>query len=276
VTRPGIGASTVGRQVVLALFAIAALAPLLFMVITSLRPSADYALNPTGLPGALTFDNYIEALTDLPVPRWALNSLIVSVVSVAISTAIAALAAFAIVFGRFRGRNLLLNASIGFIMVPPVVLLLPMFVLMVNLNVINTLVSAIVFYSCLLVPFALFFLVNFFRTVPAELLEAAVVDGAGPLRILLSVVLPLTWAAMLTVATVNLIWTWNELLIALVFLQSEEQRTLMAGLTLLQGRYNTNQPLVLAAATLSMIPVAVFYVLSQKSFKRGLTAGIGK
>jgi ABC-type glycerol-3-phosphate transport system permease component len=81
---------------------------------------------------------------------------------------------------------------------------------------------------------------------------------------------------MLTVATVNLIWTWNELLIALVFLQSEEQRTLMAGLTLLQGRYNTNQPLVLAAATLSMIPVAVFYVLSQKSFKRGLTAGIGK
>ncbi len=125
-------------------------------------------------------------------------------------------------------------------------------------------------------PFAVFFLVNFFRTVPAELLEAAIIDGAGPLRILISVVLPLTWAAMLTVAMVNLIWTWNELLIALVFLQSEEQRTLMAGLTLLQGRYNTNQPLVLAAATLSMIPVAVFYLLSQKSFKRGLTAGIGK
>ncbi len=268
--------SATSRQALLTIITVGSLAPLLFMVITSLRPPTDYALDPAGLPRSLTLDNYVQALSDLPTPRWALNSLIVSIISVALSTVIAALAGFAIVFGTFRGRSLLMSASIGFIMVPPVVLLLPMFVLMVNLGLVNSLASVIIFYTCLLVPFAVFFLVNFFRTVPGELLEAAVIDGAGPLRSLWSVVMPLTRAALLTVATVNLIWAWNELLIALVFLQDENRRTLMAGLTLLQGRYTTNQPLVLAAATLSILPVALFYGLSQRSFVRGLTAGIGK
>jgi ABC-type glycerol-3-phosphate transport system permease component len=170
----------------------------------------------------------------------------------------------------------LVSSSIGFIMVPPVVLLLPMFVVMVNLRLINQLPSVMLFYSCLLVPFSIFFLTNFFRTVPAELLEASTVDGAGPLRSLWSIVLPLAKPALVTIAIVNAIWAWNELLVALVFLQDENQRTLMAGMTLLQGRYATDQPLVLAVATLSIIPVAAFYFASQRTFVRGLTAGIGK
>jgi ABC-type glycerol-3-phosphate transport system permease component len=270
------GATTISGQIVLLAITLISLGPLAFMAATSLRTTSDYALNPAGLPGALTWDNYIAALTDLPTLRWALNSFLVSATSVAVSTAIATLAAFAITFGRFRGRSVLLGGSIGFIMVPPVVLLLPMFVFMVNVKLVNNLASVTIFYSCLLVPFAIFFLVTFFRTIPAELLEAAVVDGAGPLRSLVSVVLPLSRAALLTVATVNLIWAWNELLISLVFLQDENQRTLMAGLSLLQGRYTTNQPLLLAAAMLSVIPVALFYLFSQRSFVKGLTAGIGK
>ena len=179
-------------------------------------------------------------------------------------------------FGRFRGRSVFLSSAIGFIMVPPVVLLLPMFVVMVNLRLVNTLGSVVLFYSCLLVPFAIFFLVNFFRSVPRELVEASVVDGAGPLRTLWSVVLPLSRPALATIAVVNAVWAWNELLVALVFLQDESQRTLMAGLTLLQGRYVTNQPLVLAVAVLSILPVAIFYLLTQRSFVRGLTTGMGK
>lgn len=264
------------RQTLLTLVTVICLAPLVFMVATSLRNPAEYALNPSGLPHSFTVANYAQALFDLPTMRWAMNSLIVSVISVAVSTTIAALASYAVVFGRFRGRSVLVSSSIGFIMVPPVVLLLPMFVVMVNVKLVNTLASVVIFYSCLMVPFAVFFMVNFFRTIPTELIEAAVVDGAGPVRCLWSVVLPLSRAALVTIAIVNVIWAWNELLIALVFLQNEGQRTLMAGMTLLQGRYSTNQPLVLAVATLSILPVAAFYFASQRAFVRGLTAGIGK
>lgn len=264
------------RQVLLTVVTLAALAPLTFMLLTSLKSPQDYAQHPLGLPTSPTFDNYVTALVDVPTVRWAVNSLAVTVLAVLVSSTLGALAAYAIVFGRFRGRSVVLSSAIGFIMVPPVVLLLPMFVVMVNLRLINNLGSVALFYSCLLVPFSLFFLVNFFRSVPRELVEASVVDGAGPLRTLWSVVLPLSRPALATIAVVNAVWAWNELLVALVFLQDESQRTLMAGLTLLQGRYVTNQPLVLAVAVLSILPVAVFYLLTQRSFVRGLTAGMGK
>lgn len=268
--------TAVPRQVFLTLMTVAAVAPLTFMVVSSIKTPPDYQAHPLGFPTSPTLDNYVKALVDVPTLRWALNSIIVTVVTVTVSSAIAALAAYAITFGRFRGRDLLLNGCIGLIMVPPVVLLLPMFVVMVNLRLVNTLGSVILFYSCLLVPFSVFFLVNFFRSVPKELIEASVVDGAGPLRALWSVVLPISRPALVTIAVVNAVWAWNELLVALVFLQSESQRTLMAGLTLLQGRYVTNQPLVLAVATLSILPVATFYLLTQRSFVQGLTAGMGK
>jgi len=264
------------RHLLLLVITVTALAPLTFMLLTSLRTGDDWSTNPGGLPRAWTLDNYGRAFTEIPALRWALNSLAVSAASVLVSTAIAALAAYALVFGRFRGRSTLLAANIGLIMVPPVVLLLPMFVVMLNLRLIDHLASVIVFYSCLLVPFATFFLTNFFRTVPMELIEAATIDGAGPLRTLRSVVLPLAAPALVTVAVVNAIWAWNELLIALVFLQDENQRTLMSGLSLLQGRYATDQPLVLAVATLSIVPVVAFYLASQRAFVRGLTAGMGR
>lgn len=268
--------SSIPRQALLFAVTIAALAPLTFMLVTSLKTPQDYVQHPLGLPTSPTLSNFATALTDVPTIRWALNSLAVTVVSVVISTSIAAMAAYAVAFGRFRGRNVVMSSAIGFIMVPPVVLLLPMFVVMVNLHLINRLWSVMLFYSCLLVPFAMFFLVNFFRTVPRELVEASEVDGAGPLRTLWSVVLPLSRPALATIAVVNAVWAWNELLVALVFLQAESQRTLMAGLSLLQGRYISNQPLVLAVAVLSILPVAFFYLLTQRSFVRGLTAGMGK
>jgi raffinose/stachyose/melibiose transport system permease protein len=268
--------TAVPRQAFLTLMTVAALAPLTFMLLTSLKTPEAYQQHPLGLPLSPTLDNYVRALVNLPTLHWAFNSSVVTVVAVMASSAVGALAAYAITFGRFRGRALLLNGSIGLIMVPPVVLLLPMFVVMVNLRLVNNLGSVMLFYTCLLVPFSVFFLVNFFRSVPRELIEASVVDGAGPLRTLWSVVLPLSRPALVTIGVVNAVWAWNELLIALVFLQDEGQRTLMAGLTLFQGRYVTDQPLVLAVATLSILPVATFYLLTQRSFVRGLTAGMGK
>ena len=147
---------------------------------------------------------------------------------------------------------------------------------MVNAHLINQLPSVIIFYTGLLIPFSIFFFVNFFREIPVELVEAAYIDGAAHHRVLRRVILPISGASTVTLIIVNAIFVWNELLVALVFLQSNSARTLMAGLALYQGRYVTNEPLLMAAAFLSILPLAVLYVFGQRFFVRGLTAGMGK
>ena len=264
------------RHAFLVIICLSALYPLWFIVSTALKSNAAYQLDPTGLPLHPTLGSLRSIISGTALPRWMLNSFLVTVSSVAVSTLVALLAAYAIVFGRFRGHKVFLSTSVALMVVPPVTLLVPMFVLMVDTGWVNHLQSVIVFYSGLLVPFAIFFLTNFFRTVPHELIEAAAVEGAGPFAVLRRVVLPLSGAASFTLVVVQAIWVWNELLIALFFLQNESSRTLMAGLTQFQGRYATNQPLVLAGALVSIAPIVLLYLSGQRFFVRGLTAGIGK
>jgi raffinose/stachyose/melibiose transport system permease protein len=264
------------RHAFLAIVSLVALYPLWFIVTTALKTNTAYQLDPTGFPTHPSFGELRAIVQDQPLPRWMWNSFLVTVTSVAASTAIALLAAYAVVFGRFRGHRIFLSTSVALMVVPPVTLLVPMFVFMVDSGWINHLQSVIVFYSGLLVPFAIFFLVNFFRTVPQELVEAASVEGAGPFTVLRQVVLPLAGAASFTLVVVQAIWVWNELLIALVFLQNDHARTLNAGLAQFQGRYSTNQPLVLSGALISIAPVVLLYLSGQRFFVRGLTAGIGK
>src|SRR5256886_7874806 len=194
--------------------------------------------------------------------------------SVPVSTFSPLLAAYAAVFGRFYGHSLSLSTSVALMVVPPVTLLVPMFIFMVDAGFVNHLQSVIIFYTGLLVPFAVFFLANFFRTVPLELIEAASSEGAGPFTVLRRIVMPLSGAATFTLVVVQAIWVWNELLIALVFLQNERARTLMAGLTQFQGRFATNEPPVLAGALISIAPVVFLYLSGQRVFVRGLTARI--
>ena len=277
--RIGTGGRLVGRlaqHAFLVIICLSALYPLWFIVSTALKSNASYQLDPTGFPIHPTFASLRAIVVDQPLPRWMWNSLLVTVSSVAVSTLIALLAAYAAVFGRFRGHRLFLSSSVALMVVPPVTLLVPMFVLMVDTGWVNHLQSVIVFYTGLLVPFAIFFLANFFRTVPQELIEAASVEGAGPFTVLRRIVMPLSGAAAFTLVVVQAIWVWNELLIALVFLQNDKARTLMAGLAQFQGRYTTNQPLVLAGALVSIAPVVLLYLSGQRFFVRGLTAGIGK
>jgi raffinose/stachyose/melibiose transport system permease protein len=267
---------TISRHAFLIIICLSSLYPLWFIVSTALKTNTAYQLDPTGLPTHPTLDSLRSIVNDQPLPRWMWNSLLVTVSSVAASTLVALLAAYAAVFGRFRGHRIFLSASVALLVVPPVTLLVPMFVLMVDIGWVNHLQSVIVFYTGLLVPFAIFFLANFFRTVPQELIEAAAVEGAGPFTVLRRIVMPISGAASFTLVIVQAIWVWNELLIALVFLQNDSARTLMSGLAQFQGRYATNQPLVLAGALVSIAPVVLLYLSGQRFFVRGLTTGIGK
>jgi raffinose/stachyose/melibiose transport system permease protein len=266
----------VAQHAFLAIICLAALYPLWFIVSTALKSNAGYQIDPTGFPRHPTLAGLRSMVEDQPLPRWMWNSFLVTLSSVAVSTLMALFAAYAAVFGRFHGYRIFLSTSVALMVVPPVTLLLPMFVFMVDSGWVNHLQSVIVFYSGLLVPFAVFFLTNFFRTVPHELIEAASVEGAGPFTVLRRVVMPLSGAAAFTLVIVQAIWVWNELLIALVFLQDENARTLMAGLAQFQGRYSADQPLVMAGALISILPIVLLYLAGQRFFVRGLTAGIGK
>ena len=264
------------RQLLLVVIALVSLYPVWFMLSTALKTSQYYSLNPTGLPYHPTFANFGAVFRDWPMLTWMRNSLVATTVSVGISTVISLMAAFAIVFGRSHGRESLFRSNIALMAIPPVALLIPMYLLMVRLHLINQLPSVIIFYTGLLVPFSVFFFVNFFREIPIELVDAAYMDGAPHHRVLRSVILPLSGASTVTLVIVNAIFVWNELLVALVFLQTNTSRTLMAGLALYQGRFVTNEPLLMAAAFLSILPLAVLYVFGQRFFVRGLTAGMGK
>jgi raffinose/stachyose/melibiose transport system permease protein len=264
------------RHFLLVLFSLAALFPLWFMVVTALKTQNQFSLDPTGFPSPISASAFRGAFDGAPILRWMLNSVIVTVSSVAAAVIVAALAAYAMAFGRIRGRQLFLGLNVGLMIIPPVVLLLPMFIFAVDTGLINTYPSVIIFYVGLLIPFSIFFLYSFFRAVPYELFEAVAVDGGSPFFIFRKVIVPLAAAPLFTLVLVNAIWVWNELLIALVFLQNNNTRTLMAGLTLFQGRYDTNDPLLAAATVVSIVPIVGLYAFGQRFFVKGLIAGMGK
>jgi ABC-type glycerol-3-phosphate transport system permease component len=264
------------RQILLIIISVISLYPTWFMLSTALKPLAYYTVNPAGLPHHVTLGNFFAVLHNWPLLEWMRNSLIVTIVTVFVSTVICLMAAYAIVFGRGFGRESLFRTNIALMAIPPAALLIPMYTLMVTLHLINSLPSVMIFYTGLLVPFSVFFFVNFFREIPLELIEAAYMDGAPHRKILRKVILPISGASTITLVIVNVIFVWNELLVALVFLQSNSARTLMAGLALYQGRYVTNDPLMMSASFLSILPLLVLYVFGQRFFVRGLTAGMGK
>ena len=232
--------------------------------------------NQFGLPIPFTFQNIIDALNKGNIPLWFMNSLIVTVFSLIVSTIVSALAAYALARFRFSGRNLYFNSMIALMVIPPAVLILPLFVLMVNIGLINTLPSVIIIYSGLLIPFSVYLLVSFFRSLPPELFDAAAIDGCTNLDTFWRITLPLSTPAMVTLIVVNALFVWNELFIALVFLQDETVKTLMPGLTLFKGHFTVNEPLIMAGTLIATIPMILLYLFGQRLFVEGLVAGAVK
>ena len=268
--------STLFLQGVLILAGLIALVPAYFMVISSLKTSVDYQADKISFPAAMTFINYERVLTEHPFFLWMGNSALISVGSVFVSTAIAALAAFAIARMRFRGRETLLALTTSLMAIPPVVMVVPLFVLFSQIDLLGTYPGVILIYSGLLVPFSVYLLVTFFRTIPTELIEAGLIDGASTFGVLWRIILPLSGAPLVTLFTVNLLYVWNDLLIALLFLPDERLRTLMVGISVFQGRFLQDIPLSMAGMALASLPMIIFYILFQRYFLRGLVAGAVK
>lgn len=267
---------TATRQLVMILMTIASLYPIYFLLITSLKTQDEYTVNSMSFPHEFTLQNFIDSLTKVHLGLWFSNTVILAVTSVCFTTLIAALAAYAIAWGKFVGREFLLKLCIALMIVPPVILIIPMFFVMVEIKMVNQLPSVIIFYTGLMIPFSVYLLTSFFREIPMELFQAGQMDGCTRFGAFWRIVIPLAIPAFVTLVVVNVLWVWNELLIALVFLQDEEKRTLMSGISMFQGRYTTNQPLIMASSLLSMLPIVLLYLFGQRFFIKGLTAGIGK
>jgi ABC-type glycerol-3-phosphate transport system permease component len=260
---------------VLLLASLVALFPIYVMLSAAFKTQSGFLDHPFSPPFNPSLQGFDAALND-QFPRWFANSAMLTGASVAATLAIASLAAWGFSRWRFRGRDALLSLLVSLMVVPPVVLLVPLFVFGAKLGWISTLRLVILIYVGLMLPFSVYMLTAFFRTIPRSLIEAATIDGASSWAVFRRIVVPLSAAPLVTLAVVNLLWVWNELLIALVFLQDDTKKTLMVGITGFQSRYNLDVPAIMSGLTLATLPVVTLYVFSQRFFVRGLVSGAVK
>ncbi|CAN5283291.1 carbohydrate ABC transporter permease [soil metagenome] len=270
--RPGRGFA-VSQQTVLTAFMVLALFPIVLMWLTALKTSAELATNPFGLPEQWRFDNFAETWRQGNFAVYLRSSVIVVVPVVAGALALSVLAGYAFGRFRFRGRGVLFAVFLLGIMVPTEGLIIPLYYFMDDLSLLNTYWALILPQIALSTSFGAFWMRAFFADVPGELVDAAAVDGAGPLTTLWRVLLPLARPALGTLSVLLFMWTWNEFLLALVLVQDESVRTLPVALSFFQNQYTAQVPLLAAASTIVSFPILVIYALLHRRFIEGMVAG---
>lgn len=269
-------AGAAARHFPLLLLAAGALFPAWFLTVTALKTREDYLVNKFGPPAAVTLDNLGRVLGSGTFPRWFGNSLVLTAGAVLLCSLLAALAAYAFARLHFRGKALLYHIVLSLMVVPPVVIVVPLFTFMVKAKLVNTLSGVILIYTGLVLPFSIFLLTSFFRSISGAVLEAAEIDGCTPLQVLFRIMVPLAAPAFITLTVVNAAWVWNELLISVIFLQKDSLKTLMVGLTVFRSRYTLDIPLTMAGLLVATLPMALLYLVGQRYFIQGLTAGSTK
>jgi multiple sugar transport system permease protein len=257
--------------------AAAFLAPQLWLLSLSLKSKAGvYEYPPRWLPADPSLANYGFALTRTQVPWYLWNSAIVAVLAAAATLAVAVPAAYVISRERFHGRQPLMAALLAVQMVSPVILLVPIYGVIERLGLIDTRAGLILVYAAMQVPFTVWVLKNFFDAVPRSIFEAARLDGASRARTLWTIVLPLIGPGLGATAIFNLAAYWSEFSLALVLLDSQERFTMPLGLFSFQSAYETDWQLLAAASFIALVPVLAAFVLLQRFFVAGLTAGAVK
>jgi multiple sugar transport system permease protein len=254
----------------LSIISIVMLLPFLWMLSTSLKePSQVFAFPPQWIPNPVVWKNYVDAWNALPFARFFLNSIIVAVSVTAGQLVTASLAAYAFARLQFPGRDKIFLAYLATMMIPGQVTMIPVFILLKMLGWIDT-------YKALILPnifttYGTFLLRQFFLTIPKDLEDSAVIDGCGPFRIYLQIILPLSKPALATLATFTFLGSWNDFMWPLIVTHSMEMRTLPVGLSIFQGLYYTEWTLLMAASVIVLMPVIVVYIFNQRFFIKGIT-----
>ena len=253
---------------------IIALAPMLIMMSTAFKGQAYVQeIPPRLLPENPTLENFEIAFTSRNFGRAFLNSTFVAVSTSVLVTVLASMMAYAFARFEFAGKNAIFAVLLLMIMVPGVVLLIPQFILAKNLRLLNSLPGLILVYSAGPLAFNTFLLRGFFQSLPRELEESAIIDGANSFTVFYRVMLPLAAPAVSTIAVFSFLGAWDEYILALNFLTDEKLRTLPIAIANFRGQHSTNWGLVFAGSLTAVIPTIVLFVFFQRYFIQGLTSG---
>ncbi len=269
--------SRLGAYATLALFVFIAVFPLARILTISLRPTDQLLSRSLAVvPDGATLDNYRLLLTETPFLRWLGNSLLVALVVTVTGVALASTAGYALSRHRFKGRKAALSGILVTQMFPATMLLLPLYIVLVELGLLNSYLGLVVIYSATALPFCVWQMKGYYDTVPASLEEAARIDGATPWQAFTQVVLPLAAPALAITALFSFMTAWNEYVVAAVVLQDTELFTMPVGLKQFQGSMSTQWGLYAAGSLLVSLPVIALFLAVSRFLVSGLTLGAVK
>lgn len=274
--------ATLGRRSrgpIFALLVVVALTvayPIVFLALSAFRTNTDYLRNPFGLPAEFTLQNFLVLINNYGAGRAALNSLIVVGIALVLELLLAVSAGYALAKLDVPGARWINASFVSVMLIPGQVLIIPIYLMLSRLRLVGDLPGLVLVYLATGLPFAVFFLSLTFRAIPDDVLEAARLDGAGFFRTLFSVVLPIGASGVATLAVLQFLGMWNELLFAYILLPDDDKRLLTPALAQIGERYLTDQPLVSAGLLITALPPILLLVFASRYVMQGLAAGVGR
>jgi multiple sugar transport system permease protein len=250
--------------------------PIYWMVSSSLRPTQEMLLNPTLVPTELTFRYYYSLLAQTDYPRQFLNSLIVALSTVVLTMFLSVMIAYGVTRQRIRGKKAIIAGMLYAYMFPPLLLAIPLYAMFTKVGLNDTLLSLVISHLTMTMPLGVWFLWGFFKAMPFELEEAAMVDGCTRLGAFLRVVLPLSVPGLVTVAIFAFLLSWTDYTFALVMIGSDVNKTVPLGLASMIGAFDLRWGDIMAGSTLIAMPLFIAFILLSRYFVQGLTAGAVK
>lgn len=259
----------------LVIYAILVIYPLIWMVLSSLKTKKEFTRNIWGLPAEFQWGNYVKAW-NMGISQYFLNSVFTTLCTVVLCVAIAAFAAFALSRYQFKGRKIIFVLCMGGMMLSPQVTLIPLYKIIQALKIHDTYWAMILPYAAYRMPITLMLIRSYFLGIPKEIEESATIDGCRSFDVLWRIFLPISKPIMLTCAILVAYYAWNEFMFSMIFIDSKAFKTIPSGLMVFRDALSTDYALLFAGLTISALPMIVVFLLMQKQFIRGMTAGAVK
>jgi raffinose/stachyose/melibiose transport system permease protein len=269
-------AATIGANGLLILFVVISLFPVYLMFITSLKSQAELIQNVFALPRNPKWANYPLVLIDRAYYRAVINSLLLAGSVTIITIVLSCLAAYAFAVYDFVGRQILFVLVLVGLMVSEVSILIPVYMLLKSWSLLNTFVGLVLPQVALGLSFGIFLMTTFFRQVPKDLVDAARLDGCTDIQLLIRVMVPVSIPAIGALAVIEFLWTWNSFFFPLVIATRQDLMPLSVAIIDFMGRFTFNYELVATTCVIMFVPILILYVLTQRSFRRGVTMGAVK
>lgn len=256
--------------------ALATVYPLLFTANVAMKTQRDYILDRFSLSRSVHWDNVATAWTSAGMARYFVNSLIVVTAAVALLLLLGSMAGFAFSHVRFRGSRTLFLACLAALFVPFQVIMVPLARTMADAGLIDTYPGLILAYVAQFLPFTIYLMASYYSGIPAELVDAARIDGSSFYGVYRRIMVPLGRPALLSIGTLDALFCWNDVLMALLMMPSPQHRTLMVGVTTLRGPYSADIPTVATGVLIAALPVLAVYLIFQRQIAEAVTAGSTK